>query len=633
MHTDGLWIKDDEGRSLILRGVNLSGSTKVPAQPDGASYKRESLLKPKEVSFIGKPFPLDQADEHFHRLKHWGLTFLRFLITWEAIEHRGPGLYDEEYLAYLEAVIKKARDYGINVFIDPHNDMWSRWTGGDGAPGWTMELLGMDITQFHATGSAFVHGYHNGKLPGMIWVTNETKLGTSTMFTLFFGGNDFAPHTLIQGEPVQEFLQRHYLNAIRQVALRLKNIENIAGYETLNEPFEGFIGHKNLATCRPFSLRLGLCPTPFQSMVLASGCTMEIPYYEIKKLLPKRRGRVAVNTEKVKLWKDGYECVWKQNGVWSDESGKPLLLQPSYFYSRHGRKVNFEHDYLKPFMIRFLKQVRAVQPKAIIFLGSVPRGKRVMWSENDGKNVVNADHWYDGKTLFFKKFTPGFTVINKKYLPLCVWGKTNVKKAFVKQLADIKQTSVTCMKGIPTLIGEFGLPFDMENKKAYSNGDFSLHSEAMDLYFQVMDQQLLSCTIWNYTPDNTNQHGDLWNEEDFSIFSNDQRTEPQDINSGGRAIPGFCRPYARKTAGIPLAMCFDLKTRIFTFRFCPDPAIKAPTEIFIPSFHYPEGFLVWVSEGEWENDKENNGIAVYASGNAKECKVVIRPDYCMCYSK
>ncbi|MCJ7533053.1 MAG: hypothetical protein MUO64_18780 [Anaerolineales bacterium] len=30
-----------------------------------------------------------------------------------------------------------------------------------------------------------------------------------TMFTLFFGGNDFAPKTKVNGEPVQEFLQRH----------------------------------------------------------------------------------------------------------------------------------------------------------------------------------------------------------------------------------------------------------------------------------------------------------------------------------------------------------------------------------------------------------------------------------------
>lgn len=629
MHTDGLWIKDDEGRILILRGVNLSGSTKVPAQPDGASHKRESLLKPAEVSFVGKPFPLEQADEHFRRLKYWGLTFLRFLVTWEAIEHRGPGLYDEEYLNYLETVIAKAKEYGINVFIDPHNDMWSRWTGGDGAPGWTMELLGIDLLKFHTTGAAVVHGYYQGKMPRMIWVTNVYKLGSSTMFTLFFGGNDFAPRTIMEGEPVQEYLQHHYLNAIKQVAVRLKNLSNVVGYETLNEPFNGFIGHKNLTKHKPLSFRLGLYPTPYQSMLLASGYPVKIPCYEIKNVIPRIKEHVLLNPERVKLWKEGHECVWKQNGVWSDESGKPRLLRPSYFFARDGKKVNFEQDYLKPFMIRFLKQIRSVKPRSIIFLGSVPSRDRVMWSEKDGKNVVNADHWYDGKTLIFKKFTPGFTIVTGKYLP--VFGKNNVRKAFINQIAHVKKTSITCMGGIPTFIGEFGIPFDMENKKAYTDGDFSLHTQALDLYYQAMDKNLLSCTIWNYTPDNTNQHGDLWNEEDLSIFSFDQKKDPSDINSGGRAIPGFCRPYARKTAGIPLAMSFDLKTRVFSFRFSPDPEIKAPTEIFVPPFQYAEGFHVRISGGEWENDPENYTIYVYASGTVEECEVVIHPNYSMCY--
>lgn len=629
MHVDGCWLKDDEGRILILRGVNLSGSTKVPVRPDGATYKQESLLNPAEVSFVGKPFPLDQADEHFRRLKYWGLTFLRFLVTWEAIEHQGPGLYDEEYLTYLETVIAKAADYGIKVFIDPHNDMWSRWTGGDGAPGWTMELLGMDITKFHATGAAVVHGFYQGKLPKMIWVTNKNKLGASTMFTLFFGGNDFAPHTMIEGEPVQEYLQRHYLNAIKQVLSRLKDLKNVVGYETLNEPFNGFIGHKNLAKSKSFSFRLGMFPTPFQSMVLASGYPVKVPYYEIKGVIPKLKKHVLVNLEKVRLWREGFECIWKQNGVWSDESGLPLLLQPSYFYNRDGSKVNFEQDYLKPFMIRFLKQVRSVIPKSIIFLANVPHRKKVMWSDKDGTNVVNADHWYDGKTLISKKFTPGFTIIAGRYLP--VFGKNNVKKAFVNQLAHIKKSSTTCMGGIPTFIGEFGLPFDMENKKAYSNGDFSLHTQALNLYFNAMDKNLLSCTIWNYTSDNTNRHGDLWNDEDLSIFSNDQKKDPSDINSGGRAISGFCRPYAKKTAGTPIEMSFNLQTRVFSFRFCPDPGIHAPTEIYIPPYQYPEGFIVRISGGKWENNPENYTIQVFTLQTVQECEVVVHPNYFMCY--
>ena len=103
---------------------------------------------------------------------------------------------------------------------------------------------------------------------------------------------------------------------------------------------------------------------------------------------------------------------------------------------------------------------------------------------------------------------------------------------------------------------------------------------------------MLNYTLWNYTADNTNARGDLWNDEDLSIFSRDQRTDPGDINSGGRALEAVVRPYASKTAGEPLKMSFDIRRRRFDFEFRHDPAVDAPTEIFVPNFQYPHGIRV-----------------------------------------
>ncbi|MDP3178962.1 MAG: cellulase family glycosylhydrolase, partial [Spirochaetaceae bacterium] len=133
--------RDAEGRRLILRGVNLGGDCKVPARPDGWTGERRGFYG-RDVSFVGRPFPLDRAEEHLGRLKRWGMDFLRLVVTWEAVEHAAPGVYDLEYLDYLEAVIAKAGDMGFSVYVDPHQDVWSRWTGGDGAPLWTLEAVG-----------------------------------------------------------------------------------------------------------------------------------------------------------------------------------------------------------------------------------------------------------------------------------------------------------------------------------------------------------------------------------------------------------------------------------------------------------------------------------------------------------
>lgn len=240
---------DVAGRTLLLRGVNLGGSSKVPVTPGGATYPQDGFFDHRSVSFIGRPFPLEEAGEHFSRLRAWGLTFLRFLVTWEAIEHASPGLYDDAYLDYIRAMIEKANQHGIRMFIDPHQDVWSRFCGGDGAPGWTMEAVGMDLTKVHPTGAAIIRSRHGDPFPRMIWPTNAHKLASATMFALFFAGNDLAPNTCIGGEPVQEYMQRHYLAAICRLAARIHDLPNVVGFDTLNEPMHGYMGVRDLDEC------------------------------------------------------------------------------------------------------------------------------------------------------------------------------------------------------------------------------------------------------------------------------------------------------------------------------------------------------------------------------------------------
>ena len=614
LHIDGIWFKDDEGRTLILRGVNLGGSTKVPYKPNGATYIREGFYDHRNVSFVGRPFPLEEADEHLSRLREWGFTFLRFLITWEAVEHAGPGQYDEEYLDYLYDVVKKAGEYGIDLFIDPHQDVWSRMSGGDGAPGWTFEVVGMDVTRFSEAGAAIVHAIHGDPFPRMIWPTNYTKLAAATMFTLFFGGNDFAPQTRVEGEPVQEFLQRHYMDAIKQVALRLKGLPNVVGYDTMNEPSAGFIGWQDLNASGGL-LCLGESPTPFQAMLLDAGFPQEVEVWDMKLTGPKLRGRRLVNPDGVRVWREGHDCVWKANGVWDlDADGPPRLLRPDHFAQVDDRGVNFANGYLRPFANRYAREIRSIDPDAIIFVEGEPGRAHLRWGPEDEPDVVNAAHWYDGLTLFAKNFIPflGMDLLTGKL----VVGRKRVRRSFVDQLARIKGWATEGMGDIPTLIGEVGIPYDMKGKKAYRTGDFSLQVRALDASFQALEANLLNLTLWNYTADNTNERGDMWNDEDLSIFSRDQRTDPDDVNSGGRALEAVVRPYARKIAGEPLRMAFDPEQRTFEFEFRHDPAVSASTEIFVPQTQYPDGYVVAVSDGTYEVDRESQTL-IYRHGTAQ----------------
>jgi hypothetical protein len=620
MRLDGGWFKDDAGRTMLLRGVNFSGSTKVPVTPNGATYIKDGFWEHRDVSFVGRPCPLEEADEHFGRMRQWGLTFVRLLTTWEAIEHGGPGVYDEAYLDYLRAIVEKAAEHEIQVFIDPHQDVWSRWTGGDGAPGWTFDLIGMDITRLEQAGCALTHQGHGDPLPRMVWPTNYTKLGAGTMFTLFFGGNDFAPATLVDGAPIQDFLQQHYINAIVKVAERVRGLANVVGYDTLNEPGHGYIA-LDLEQLPP--LRIGPAPTPFQSMQLGSGHPQEVGVWEMTLHGPRQTGTTLLNPDAVSVWKPGHECIWKQNGVWSDEGGTARLLRPDHFKSSGGREADFPNGYLKPFMLRFTEAIRRVEPRAWIFLENFPGFGYPSWGPDDPEGAVHATHWYDIMTLFTKNYDRTKTAELGSGRP--VEGAAAVQQFFNDQLGAVKHAGDEHMGGIPTLVGEFGLPFDLDEKEAYRSGDFSNHIHALDAYIDAMDTHLLSYTLWNYTPDNSNERGDLWNDEDLSIFSRDQQSDPSDIHSGGRGLAGIVRPYARRTAGEPRRMRFELETRTFELVFQPDPAVDAPTEIFVPDYQYPQGYDVALSAGSFTQDDAGLRLLVDTRGVSDEVTLRITP--------
>lgn len=612
---------DKNNRKTFFRGVNLGGSSKVPVKPDGATHKIEGFFDHLNVSFIGRPFPLEEADEHFERLKKWGFNFLRLLTTWEAIEHCGPGIYDEEYLNYFEEVVKKANEYDFTIFIDPHQDVWSRFTGGDGAPGWTLELAGFDLKNLHPSGAAFVHNIHGDPYPKMIWPTNNQKLAAATMFTLFFGGKDFAPNFRIAGVHIQDFLQDHYINSVLKIVDRLKKYDHVIGYDSLNEPSNGWIALPDLRE-HPSLLKLGEMPTPWQSILLGDGRQQEVEIWKLWMFGLRLTNWRMINRNEVRAWQPGTECLWKQQGVWTtDDKENPVLLNPYYFSEVNGEKVDFSNNYLKPFINRFSTAVRNIDEDAIIFIEGVPEIEIPEFSDKDTQNIVNATHWYDGATLVTKNFNPNYTM-DADTLKLA-FGRKNVRKVFYNQLKKIKNDSMEKLGGVPTVVGEFGVPFDLNNKRSFKTGDFSSQTKALDLYYQIIEELFLDSTIWNYTADNNNEHGDLWNDEDLSIFSRDQQVNPKNINSGGRGLKAIIRPYLRFITGEPVLQNFIYQRREYILVF--EDKNQGELVIFLPDFHYPRGFRVEFESGTWKYNPETQEILVEYNASSENQLLRILP--------
>ena len=641
----GEWFADDRGCRHILRGVNLGGDCKMP-YPDGGTHVPSDFSDHREVSFIGRPFPLDEADEHFGRLKSWGFNCLRLLTTWEAVEHAGPGQYDEAYLDYFEALCRRAGEHGFQLFIDFHQDVWSRMTGGDGAPGWTLEAVGLDLTKFHAADAGhvmqhkydFARGGRQDAYPTMSWSQNYRYPANGIMWTLFFAGANYCPDFTIDGQNVQDYLQGHYLGAMAAVAERVKDMPHVLGFDSLNEPGSGYVGqrlsyrHVEASEAEPAQARPGLAWSPLDGLAVARGMSREIPFlaidYNKMKVVPVRTE--TLNPLGVSIWLEGRSCPFEAAGAYRLAGNGIEVLDEDFFACRDGKRVEMAADFMGSFFDKVARRIRAINPDWLLFAELDPgTGFGGHFPPDTPEGTVNASHWYDIVTLVTKLYL--YPTAFNPFTGKALEGPAAIEEAYTRQIGRIKEAAASLNggAGAPTLIGEFGIPFDLAGGAAYqawAAGDRSAapwerHVIALDLMYNALDTLLIGSTQWNYTASNRNDAaiGDGWNQEDLSIFSRDQQPGPED---GGRATAGFVRPYARRIAGLPLSMRFERQTREFRFAYRADG--PGETEIFVPALHYPEGAEIEVEGAEAVPDWSAQSLVLRAAASG-EVRLVLRP--------
>lgn len=639
---------DSHGRHVILRGVNLGGDCKVP-WPDGGTQHPGDFADHRDVSFVGRPFPIAEADEHLGRLAHWGFNCVRLLTTWEAVEHAGPGRHDHDYLDYFTEVAARAGRHGLYLFVDFHQDVWSRMTGGDGAPGWTFDAAGLDFTRFHAAGAAHVmqqvYDYASDvrrqpRYPQMSWGSNYRLPGNAIMWTLFWCGALFTPELRVAGENIQHYLQRHYLGSMEAIARRVRDMPHVLGFDTLNEPGVGWVGerlsYRHLSpgddnATRP---RPGVALSALDGLAVASGLPVEAPLLRRNPDTghAEPAGTRTINPDGVSIWRDGVSCPFAAAGAWGIEDGRPVARDEEFFRTRDGRRVTISEDGFAPLFHAVAETTRRHNPDWSVFAELDAFGAasgRPFPAEMPARSV-NASHWYDASTLYLKTFDP-----NNSYDFLTGELATGEDQVLARYVAQIGHKAAAAARtfgadGAPSLIGEFGIPYDLDEGAAYAawaRGErdpaiWAKHDLLLGLMYDALDALLLNATQWNYTASNRNdlRIGDNWNQEDLSIFSRDQQDDPADPDSGARALAGFCRPFARHVQGRIETMRFDRATGDFSLVFAADPTIDAPTEIYLPRVHYPDGYSV-VTTGRWRRAGDTVTVTCEQAGR-QEIRIV-----------
>lgn len=604
-------FRNQNGQVITLRGVSLGANARLPSRPFIPSDARSTFFTVHNLSFLDRPLPLKYADEHFTRLKSWGFNLIRLLVTWEALEHHAAGDIDQAYLHYLHQLIDKAAEYGFWVIIDAHQNVWSRYSGGAGAPRWTFEQLGLAPRQFGDAEAAVLHHVEGDLLLKGAWVTNYEKFAAATMFTLFFGGKDFAAQSKVSNLNPQDWLQNHYVEAFGQLADHLSDCPNVIGFEAMSEPSRGWIGKKDLSKTDGHYHK-GKTPTPFEAMVLASGYPLKVDYWQEGRFAPKCKQKVEANPRGVKVWQNGVQCIWKTQGVWDiDERNQPKLCQKDYFYK--GGKVDFLQHYYFPFLRKFAQRIRQSNPEQILFFDLPQEDRNRQFKAEDlPQNTVFAPQWLDYQTLYQKQM-PGWMWWDFEEQKIKFGEKSRLNK-FNQQLQQLKKQSTAL--GIPSIISQVAVPYDLNKGKEDARDNFTSHEKLWHFYLSLLEQNQLDFMIWNYNPDNMRHEGDYWNREDHSIYrrsSNPYQKTSEKLDLGGRAIAAIVRPYAVFTSGKVLHQQFDYQSKVFEYEFEHEEQLEAPSRFFIPKLHYPEGCKVEVSDGDYELNPKSQSLLYHHS--------------------
>lgn len=185
---DGRFV-DENGRTVILRGVNVAGSSKVP------------------------PFTAALEPGIFAPLRDLGMNVVRLLFVWEAFEPV-KGAYESAYLEGYAGAVKAAGEQGLHVIVDVHQDGFSRASIGGCGDGFPLWAVPSGVTKAAPDNGPSCADW------GIRMQSDDDMLAAWSAF-----------HSDAEG------VRTAYLAMLRAVSKRLAGEPAVIGYDLLNEPW------------------------------------------------------------------------------------------------------------------------------------------------------------------------------------------------------------------------------------------------------------------------------------------------------------------------------------------------------------------------------------------------------------
>ena len=625
-HTNLTYLIDAHGRYVHLHGANVSGSTKLPA-----------ALNP--VSYVGKPFPLADAERYFRALHEMGFNAMRLLIVWEGIEPNGPGEYDEDYLDYIAEIVRLAGEHGFYVQLDMHQDGFSRWLRryyndgqsvnalatlpglektfasmfnnviqGDGAPKWVVQLAlpekNVGGPQWGLPFSMVSDPRQTSDMMATMWGINLfVSSDVSRCFAAFFAGRDVYPNYEIDGENITDYLQNDYAQAWAQVAKRVQGLPNVIGYDVINEP----VGIYYI---------LLLYALLFQQAEASPDGAIDDAQFaaQIATVIGECRqhGMTAAEADLLQLVLSGMQTL-PHNAAQFEALGFPVGSAGSLPYAADfggilKLLINFNRNYLDPFYSRVGQAIQAADPNAIVWIepslglsdtaGIFGVDITPMIAPDGVNQLVFAPHFYaDVYPISLDPFPPprDFTVGEVQY------------RDYTSDILNAVNEAKFSLGNPPTVMGEFGTYFNFGGIQDSIAHHYDVSAAILDNYYRVLESQMLSRQVWCWSPENTEAWGEGWNHEDFSVLG------PNQLPRGDDA---YTRVTPRVTSGRPVSYHYNSPLAYYQ----PQPGVptpyqefdlemagletSAPTEIFVPAVKFKSGFYVYISDGQCYYDPD-----------------------------